>query len=584
MQTNAKGAFLDAICNQDFISSQASPTTGEWSMQCGSCMEEIPNDSIFCPECGSRQEVSRAGSFANTGAVGLGGQEVTGGRNFGVVSGEAVRQQRDAGQGQLGGLPPEVLQQIAMGVQQQQNIPQGQFPPQQGMPPNQMGQFPPQGLPPQQGMPPNQMGQFPPQQGMPPNQGGQIPQANQQPTNVVGGAHSDLPQTLRGPSLSSGAVPQKNPANVTGFNPGGTMVANNPSASPTDAMVNRLAEAERAMKDERRSQWLNMNQTPAGNVLASLGAELPSHLRGGETNVAKEIMAGALGQPSANAPDEALLRRMCEVAVRRVARKRGVAVETPQAKTEGDELKINVTYVDDGRVLDTPDDLKQAFEHAIQTEMALKGFDLVPVLTIFRSKDGEVENLGQEKEDDDEEMFACEICDGLVKESDSECPHCGAIFEEEEEEVQSSPQRSGPPGPGRSGGPPKRSGGPPKKSGGPPGPSRSGGPPKKSGGPPGPSRSGGPPKKSGGPPGPSKSGGPPKKSGGPPKKSGGPPGPSKSGGPPKKSGGPPKKSGGPPGPSKSGGPPKKSGGPPKRSGPPKGGPGGGPPGPKRGPR
>ncbi len=331
------------------------------------------------------------------------------------------------------------------------------------------------------------------------------------------------------------------------------MVANNPSASPTDAMVNRLAEAERAMKDERRSQWLNMNQTPAGNVLASLGAELPSHLRGGDTNVAKEIMAGALGQPSANAPDEALLRRMCEVAVRRVARKRGVAVETPQAKTEGEELKINVTYVDDGRVLDTPDDLKQAFEHAIQTEMALKGFDLIPVLTIFRSKDGEVENLGQEKEDDDEEMFACEICDGLVKESDSECPHCGAIFEdEEEEEVQTSPQRSGPPGPGRSGGPPKKSGGPPKKSGGPPGPSKSGGPPKKSGG-------------------------PPKKSGGPPKKSGGPPGPSKSGGPPKKSGGPP-------GPSKSGGPPKKSGGPPKRSGPPKGGPGGGPPGPKRGPR
>ena len=504
-------------------------------------MEEIPNDSIFCPECGARQEVSRAGSFANTGAVGLGGQEVTGGRNFGVVSGEAIRQQRDAGHGQVGGLPPEVLQQIAMGVQQQQNIPQGQFPPQQGMPPHQMGQFPPQGLPPQQGMPPNQMGQFPPQQGMPPNQGGQIPQANQQPTNVVGGAHSDLPQSLRGPSLSSGAVPQKNPANVTGFNPGGTMVANNPSASPTDAMVNRLAEAERAMKDERRSQWLNMNQTPAGNVLASLGAELPSHLRGGETNVAKEIMAGALGQPSANAPDEALLRRMCEVAVRRVARKRGVAVETPQAKADGEELKINVTYVDDGRVLDTPDDLKQAFEHAIQTEMALKGFDLVPVLTLFRSKDGEVENLGGENQDDDEEMFACEICDGLVKESDNECPHCGAIFEEEEEEeVQTSPQRSGPPGPGRSGGPPK-------KSGGPPGPSKSGGPPKKSGGPPGPS-------KSRGPPGPSKSGGPPKKSGGPP------------------------------GPSKSGGPPKKSGGPPKRSGPPKGGPGGGPPGPKRGPR
>ena len=510
-------------------------------MDCGSCAELIPDDSIFCPECGARQETSRAGSFANTGSVGLGGQEVAGGRNFGVVSGEAVRQQRDMNQTQAGGLPPEVLQQIAMGVQQQQNIPQGQFPPQQGMPPNQMNQFPPQ-----QGMPPNQMNQFPPQQGMPPNQMGQAPPQNQQPANVVGGAHSDLPQQMRGPTLSSGAVPQKDPSSVTQFNPGGTMVASNPSSSPTDAMVNRLAEAERAMKDERRSQWLNMNQTPATNVLASLGAELPSHLRGEGVNPAKDVMAGALGQPAGNAPDEALLRRMCEVAVRRVARKRGVAVETPQAKSEDGELKINVTYVDDGRVLDTPEDLKQAFEHAIQTELALKGFDLIPTLTIFRSKDGEVENLGEDAEDaeDDEEMFACEICDGLVKESDNECPHCGAMFEEEEEE-------------------PAKKSGPPGRSSGPPGPSKSGGPPKKSGGPPGPSKSGGPPKKSGGPPGPSKSGGPPKKSGGPP-------GPSKSGGPPKKSGGPP-------GPSKSGGPP-------KRSGPPKGGPGSGPSGPKRGPR
>ena len=182
---------------------------------------------------------------------------------------------------------------------------------------------------------------------------------------------------------------------------------------------------------------------------------------------------------------------MCEVAVRRVARKRGVAVETPQAKSEGSELTINVTYVDDGRVLDTPDDLKQAFEHAIQTELALKGFDLTPVLTIFRSKDGEVENLGDDAEDD-EEMFACEICDGLVKESDNECPHCGAMFEDEEVEVAESPKKGGPPG----------------RSSGPPGPSKSGGPPKKSGGPPGPSKSGGPPKRSGPPKG-GPGGGPP---------------------------------------------------------------------------
>ena len=124
----------------------------------------------------------------------------------------------------------------------------------------------------------------------------------------------------------------------------------------------------------------------------------------------------------------------------------------------------------------------------------MKGFDLTTELKLFRSKDGEVENLdGSDSADDGVEMFACEICDGLVKETDSECPHCGAIFEDEEEEVV-EPQRRGPP---KRGGPPKRSG--------PPGPSK-GGPPKKSG-PPGPSK-GGPPKKSG-PPGPSK-GGPPK--------------------------------------------------------------------------
>ena len=191
-----------------------------------------------------------------------------------------------------------------------------------------------------------------------------------------------------------------------------------------------------------------------------------------------------------------------------------------------------MTYVDDGRVLDTPEDLTQAFQHAIETEVALKGFDLTTELKLFRSKDGQVENLdgSSSDEDDDVEMFACEICDGLVKETDNECPHCGAVFEDEdEEEVVESPPRRTPP---RRGGPPGPSkGGPPKKSG-PPGPSK-GGPPK-----------GGPPKKSG-PPGPSK-GGPPK--GGPPKKSG-PPGPSK-GGPPK--GGPPK--GGPSGPKR--GPPR----------------------------
>ena len=66
-------------------------------MQCGSCLEEIPDDSIFCPECGARQEMSRAGGLPGVGGIGLGGQDVSGGRNFGVVSGEAVINQNMQG-------------------------------------------------------------------------------------------------------------------------------------------------------------------------------------------------------------------------------------------------------------------------------------------------------------------------------------------------------------------------------------------------------------------------------------------------------------------------------------------------------
>ena len=540
-------------------------------MECGSCVEVIPDDSIFCSECGARQEMSRADGFTSHNAVGLGGQEVSGGRSFGVVSGEAVRQQRDEQTGATGNIPTDIMQQIAQGIQNPQNVPPGNLPP-QGIPQNQ--QFPPQNqqFPPQNQQFPPQNQQFPPQNQQYPPQNQQYPPQNQQlpqqqsefpPLN-----RNTIPSPSDGQSLGSGVMPSRVLDESEAV---GSIIGSNPSKSPTDQMVNRLAEAERAMKDERRSQWLNMNQTSATTVLANLGAELPAHLRQEQANPAANIMAGAMGQTVVSGPSEALLRRICEVAVRRVARKRGVAVETPQSSAEGDQLNVTVTYVDDGRVLDTPEDLAQAFEHSIQTELALKGYDYSANISLFCSKEGEIEKLIGEGSEEvvDEEMFACEICDGLVKESDNECPHCGAMFEDEDAE--SSAPKSGPPGPGRGG---------PSKSGGPPGPSRGG--PSKSGGPPGPSRggpskSGGPPgpKKSGGPPGPSKSGGPPKKSGGPPKKSGGPPGPSKSGGPPKKSGGPP-------GPSKSGGPPKKSGGPPgpsKSGGPPKGG----PKGPKRSP-
>ena len=342
---------------------------------------------------------------------------------------------------QMGHIPQDMLQGMAQGIQQNQNLPPGVYPNQP-----MQGNFPPT--------------QFPPQQQQPP-----------QRSNVA--PVSDMPTLPRGPSIASGAAPVNN-GNVSPMNPGGTTIAQNPAASPTDAMVNRLAEAERAVKDERRSQWLSMNQSPASSVLANLGGgELPSHLRGGNeaNNPAAEIMAAGIGQTSADAPNDALLRRISEVAIRRVARKRGVAVEAPQTKLNDGVFEVNVTYVDDGRVLDTPEDLTQAFEHAIQTELALKGYDLTCAVSMFRSKDGKTEKIGAEPEED---MFACEICDGLVKESDPTCPHCGAVFEEEEEEpeTQAPPTRSGPPGPKKSGGPP---GGP--KRGPPGGPKKSGGPP-----------------------------------------------------------------------------------------------------------
>ena len=445
-------------------------------MDCMSCGEHIPDDSIFCPECGARQDLSRAGGFTTPNSVGLAGQEVTGGRSFGVVSGEAIRQQREMSVSDPNAISPELMRQIAQGMQNQQNIPP-------------VGNFPPQGF-----------------QNQPNN-------LNQNPMNDLGNMPQNIP-------------------NVTPMG----------QSSPTDEMVTRLAQAEKAMKTERRSQWLNMNQASASNVLSSLGADLPAHLRN-EKNAAQEILTGALGGQK-EAPNDAFLRRMCEVAVRRVARKRGVAVETPQAKLADDILTVNITYIDDGRVLDTPEDLSQAFEHAIQTEVALKGFDYVSEINLYRSRDGEIENLSEEEQDDGE-MFACEICDGLVKESDSECPHCGAVFEEDDDFEEPSPRQA--PNSPSIGGPPRA----PTRGGPPGGPSR-GGP------------SGGPSR--GGPPGGPSRGGPP---GGPSR--GGPPGgPSKGPGraPPSKS--PPRKKPGPPGGSTRGPP---SGGP--KSGPPKG--------PKRGP-
>ena len=148
-------------------------------MECSSCGAVIPDDSIFCSECGARQEFSRAGSFSAMGSQSLGGGEATGGRGFGVVSGEAVRQQREIQQqGMPQGIPADILQNIASGIQQQNNLPPG-------------GQLPPQ----QPSQFPNQMSnQFPQQQPFP-QQGQPMPQG--MPVNTQ---QSDIPQQPRGPN------------------------------------------------------------------------------------------------------------------------------------------------------------------------------------------------------------------------------------------------------------------------------------------------------------------------------------------------------------------------------------------------
>ena len=434
-------------------------------MQCESCGEEIPSDSLFCPECGSR--------------VNVGG----------------------------GGISPAPSP-----------IPTPSYEPISEIPvePSQFQQpINPQAI----------MGQE---------------QTPQNPVDNQMGAQN---------FLSSLA------ADMTGQPP--TPVHDiDPSRSAQDMVVDAMVEADREKKANARSAWLSMNQQSASDFLNAVGAvQGAPNIDRSSTSLDEVEPVNAPQQTrtssSSNLPSDTLVRRMVEVAVRRVGRKRGVGVDTPQVKAEGSVIRVNVTYIDDGRVLDNPPELHGAFEHAIDTEIRLKGYDVDLLLALFRSKDGEISfSWGEEPQsevtEDDEEMFECGACGGLVRESDTICAICGAEFldDDEEPEPEPSPRTGGPPGGPNRGGPPSgpSRGGP---SGGPKGPSR-GGP---SGGPKGPSR-GGPPS---GPKGPSR-GGPPS----------GPKGPSR-GGPP---GGPP---GGQKGPSR-GGPP---------SGTKKGGPPGGPKGPKR---
>ena len=53
--------------------------------------------------------------------------------------------------------------------------------------------------------------------------------------------------------------------------------------------------------------------------ISNIGADLPGHLRN-ETNAAQEILSGALGGQK-DAPNDAFLRRMCEVALEELLEK-----------------------------------------------------------------------------------------------------------------------------------------------------------------------------------------------------------------------------------------------------------------------
>jgi len=442
-------------------------------MDCQVCEEEIPEDSIFCPECGGRQDLSSA-RFSATGS--------TTSRGVGIVTPQAIAAQRE---------------------QQQQAAPDVQT------------------------MSAEMLSRI----------ASNVAPAQPEPAPAEDQGAMDMEAMFAQAAGGAGEL------------------------SSMDDVVDRLHDAEVEQKESARSEWLMMNQQTAAEVISSVNSELPSHLRKPDERAASaaRFLEETLGEDlqASDAPSIGLLRRMAEVAVRRVARKRGVAVESPQVALEGDDLvRVNVTYIDDGRVLDTPADLGGAFEHAISTEIALKGLDISVAVTLFCSKDDALEHvhgdLPQREIDDDVEKFACEACGHYpVIDDDPACPGCGATFEEveedEDDEEFEGPSGGPPPGPRRGGPPGQRTGGPPGSGGGPP---ARGGPPGDGGrGPPSrgpPSRappSSGPP--SGGPGGPPRGGGP----GGPPRGDG-PGGPPRGG-----SGGPPPRKGGPKGPKR--GPPRR---------------------------
>ncbi len=410
-------------------------------MFCDSCGEEVPDDSIFCPECGARQNLSRA-------SVGTSNKSLSGGTVTTTGSGVITPQAFSNNQiNSNTSISSDLMSQIASKVR-----------------PNER----------------NLTG---------------IPPISQTP----------VPS---GPTI----VP------IT------QEMGESKTSSPTDELVERIMMAEKEIKEEQRNKWLQMNET-ASDVLSKVNSDLPSHLRPTDkkTSAASSFLKQTIGEEESESgiPEMSLLRRMTEVAIRRVARKRGVAVESPQSKIFDDVAQVNITFIDDGRVLDTPIDLANAFKRQIDTELALKGFEMSSNIVLFKSRDGSINKVFGEpldKKDDEEESFACEACGELVKASDNVCEKCGAIFEDDDEfdEIEESPRRSpgGPPGRG-SGGPPSR---------GPPGRGPRGPPSRGPGGPPGRGPGGPPSRGPGGPPSRGPGGPPSRGPGGPPRRGpGGPP-------------------------------------------------------------
>ena len=164
------------------------------------------DDSIFCPECGTRQNLSRA-SFEPQQQQSLSGGEAVV-RGTGVVPPQAfaANQQNtpqasgDFHESSIASLPNDLVSQIAASVQPEQL--QQQAPPQQT-----------------------------PIQSMPADG----PSLSQIPSGPVASGPTIVPMT--------------------------TDLGSAPVTSPADDLVERIHVAEKEIKEEQRSKWLEMNET-----------------------------------------------------------------------------------------------------------------------------------------------------------------------------------------------------------------------------------------------------------------------------------------------------------------------------------